>query len=71
MVGSASIFFGVLFLFMSGLWVIDYKLTHVALQPGGDLWWCMYVTFFLGWLILGCIKLHMPVKIISEEDTTG
>jgi hypothetical protein len=69
-VGSASIFFGVLFLFMNGLWVVDYKVTHVALQPGGDFWWCMYVIFFLAWLILGCIKLQMPIRIISEEDTS-
>jgi hypothetical protein len=68
MAGAASIFFGVLFLFMNGLWLLDYKITGNETQPGGRFWWALYIAFFLGWLVSGWIKSRMPVKVIAEKE---
>jgi hypothetical protein len=68
MAGSASIFFGVLFLFMNGLWLLGYKTRGGARPTGGAIWWSLYIIFFLGWAITGCIKRCIPVKMFSEKE---
>lgn len=67
-VRAAFIFFGVLFLCMNGVFVLDYGLTGNFRQPGGNLWWSIYVIFFLCSIIFGCIKTKMPVKTTLIEE---
>jgi hypothetical protein len=71
MVGAASIFFGVLFLCMNGVFAINYELTGNVHQPGGNLWWSLYAIFFLCFIILVCVKAKMPVNTLPVEEDHG
>jgi hypothetical protein len=65
---AISIFFGVLFLFMNAVLLLDIPSTGSIPRLSGTAWWRLYFLCILVPIVTYCITLNIPKREFRDEE---